>query len=108
MPIDQLAPRILALPADIRAALAGVGGPGWMIRQRDGEILPMGRVSLAHLSAGWDFWPANPAASVAAVLDTTIWHAHMLIGEYWPACVNDHAAALSIIEAHVANRSSNG
>lgn len=114
MPSDplDLAPRLLALPADVRAALARVEGPGFDVHPVRGSALVCSHVSLSASVAAW--WPANPAAAVAAVLDCTLAAAcEHLLG--WP---NEHEdiehpnapgllddAALTLIEAHVASRS---
>lgn len=119
--ISPLAPRILALPADVRATLAEVDGPGWRIYGvRDGCGTVTERECIAagaspHLPGesmddgcivfGWI--PANPAASVAAVMRCSIWYAHRLIADNG-AMGGDTPAALSIIEAHVAKRSTHG
>lgn len=110
--ISPLAPRILNLPADVRAALARVDGPGWIlyadnVSKRDPN--PRIAVSVGESKRLKDiyyprkvFFPANPAASVAAVLGIAPCDAHQLLADH--AIGYDHAAALSIIEAHVANR----
>lgn len=113
--ISPLAPRILALPADVRRTLAGVEGPGWYIAQRVGATTlwdnapyahpqPLGQRGFPCVEA---WWPANPAASVAAVMRCSIWYAHRLIADNG-AMGGDTPAALSIIEAHVAKRSTHG
>lgn len=103
----SLAPRILALPADVRAALAGVDGPGWWFSRREStwhlcDLDIKCRDAVA--------WPANPAQAVAAVLyppDSplhaySLYHAHELLRARLADNNDDHAAALAIIEAHVA------
>lgn len=118
---SRLAPRLLALPPTVRAALAGVPGPGWLAsRHIDGDLivgpwpgLPTGFDDRADEEDAW--WPASPAAAVAAVLDCTLAAAH----ESLMAWLDNHEdiehpnapgldldAALSIIEAHVARSQS--
>ena len=115
--IAILAPRILALPADVRAALARADGPGWYFSRRDGAATlhdcapyvrpePMGERWRQGFIEAW--WGCNPAASVAAVTGWPVGKAHELLYDAW--CrgeSDDHTAALSIIEAHVAGRSEN-
>ena len=105
----SLAPRILALPADVRRALARVDGPGWAICRIAGVPTVGARTAPSRTSDryGEAFWPANPAAAVVAVTGVSIWYAHQIIALDGSAG-GDVAAALSIIEAHVADRSSDG
>lgn len=119
----DLSPRLLALPPDVRAALAGVDGPGWQVRYAPRwarqmgsppiDVLALGWISSEHTRAGWAWWPASPAASVAAVLyppgsplhTLGLYYAHGLLQtRLADGDGDDHVAALSIIEAHVANR----
>ena len=112
-----LAPRILNLPADVRAALARVDGPGWIlyadnVSKRDPN--PRIAVSVGESKRLKDiyyprkvFFPANPAASVAAVTGWSRAMAYSVLTERMLGYVednDDHAAALSIIEAYAANR----
>ena len=117
--IATLAPRILNLPDDVRAALARVDGPGWEITRGaflggsygPTETRPLARCG-ANVSDRYAWWPGNPAASVAAVLYPPgsplhaygLYHAHELLRVRLADNNDDHAAALSIIEAHVATR----
>ena len=104
-------PRLLALPPDARALLAGVEGPGWYVWE-SGRAPTLLECRLdAQMAAVW--WPANPAAAVAAVLyppghplhDRGLYHAHELLRVRLVDGGDDHEAALSIIEAAVAARS---
>ena len=109
--MDKLAPRILNLPADVRAALARVDGLGWAIRPpwTDGaptttETIAV-RPDMRWLPVGSAFWPGNPAASVAAVTGWPLASAYSAICTVLlSGAVDDSVAALSIIEAHVASR----
>ena len=111
MPSDplDLAPRLLALPRDVRAALARVEGPGFDVHPVRGSALACSHVSLSASVAAW--WPANPAQAVAAVLGCSIRAAYLHVyGRMVDASDpsepdDDHAAALTLIEAHVASRS---
>lgn len=108
--ITTLAPRIFALPADVRFALARVDGPGWAMCRIVGVPVVSVRTAPSRTSDryGEAFWSANPAASVAAVTGWPVGKAHELLHDAW--CrgeSDDHAAALSIVEAHVADRSAN-
>lgn len=113
--IERLADRILALPADVRRELARVDGPGWYFSRRDGagtlhDCAPYVRPEqLGQRGDGFtDAWlPANPAAAVAAATGCSIWHAHRHIANDG-STGGDIPAALSLIEAHVAGRSSDG
>lgn len=109
--LPTLASRLLDLPADVRAALAAIPGPGWRAYRNTSGLLELyvrtdseGRPP----SDLWVWWPANPAAVVAAVLGIPMWDAHRRIYE---ACTrdegddgNDHAAAMEVIEAHIRGR----
>lgn len=120
---SALVPRLLVLPADVRGALAGVEGPGWAIYEYPVHYVRTSpyRICLCREPSDYAdpwarqaWWPANPAAAVAAVLDCTLAAAcEHLLG--WP---NEHEdiehpnapgllddAALTLIEAHVASRS---
>lgn len=104
-----LAPRILAFPADVRAALAAVPGPGWIcVRRVDGCLLLVASYGLSRrLKSHEAWWPANPAAAVCAVCDVLPHAAHQLISDACPGLDegdDDHSAALSIIEAHIRSR----
>ena len=102
----QLSPRLLALPPDVRATLAGVEGPGWQALSRGVAVPFTSYANVPHNFGPPAWFPANPAAAVAAVLGVDLWEAHFsLSGEMDYADTDDHAAALSIIEAHVASRS---
>lgn len=105
--MNSLTPRILALPADVRAALARVDGPGWRVyKDHKGRTPAPYGCGTVRETCDWPehaWWPGNPAASVAAVLGISIWHAHQRIALDGSAG-GDHAAALAIIEAHVASR----
>lgn len=105
--------RVLGLPADTRATLAAVPGPGWHVVQAVGTY-DRPTADPAAKAAGTEppwpsdltaWWPANPAAAVRAVLRNPPWDAHRRIYE---ACTrdegddgDDHAAALWVIEGHV-------
>lgn len=113
--ILTLAHRILALPADVRETLSKVPGPGWEVTR--GAFLGGGYGTTetrqlarcgADVSDRYAWWPANPAAAVAAVLRIPLWDAHRRVYE---ACTrdegddgNDHAAAMEVIEAHLRSR----
>ena len=108
---SRLAPRLLALPADVRAALARVEGPGWAVsnwHENYGRAVAHPGPEWLPAAAAW--WPANPPAAVAAVLGCTLAAAceHLLgwLNEHEdiehpnaPGLLDD--AALSIIENHV-------
>ena len=107
----NFAARILALPESVRAALATVEGPGWYLSRRDGQTDLHDIASYAHLEpmgqrgAGFTdaWWSANPARAVAVALGIDLWSAHSKLGVALPfKGGDDHAAALAIIEAHVA------
>jgi len=95
-----LAQRVLALPDDVRATLATVPGPGWRISAFGAPPV----LKLRYTGTGWTWWPANPAAAVAACMAPMSLTAaySMLVRELLDGADDDHAAALSIIEAHVA------
>lgn len=119
-----LAARLLALPPTVRATLAGVPGPGWGIVPGYGRGEPVAETASCYgesialvVFAGspWAWWPANPAAAVAAVLDCTLAAAHESLMawldnhediEHPNAPGLDSDAALSIIEAHAARSQS--
>lgn len=120
---SRLAPRLLALPPTVRATLAGVPGPGWYVSRRDGATALHDSASYVHpeplgqRGAGFTeaWFPANPAAAVAAVLDCTLAAAHESLMawldnhediEHPNAPGLDSDAALSIIEAHAARSQS--
>jgi hypothetical protein len=104
--------RVLGLPADTRATLAAVPGPGWEVTRGaflgggygTTETRPLARCG-ADVSDRYAWWPANPADAVCAVLRIPPWDAHRRIYE---ACTrdegddgDDHAAAMEVIEGHV-------
>ena len=94
--------RVQALPAAAREALWSVPGPGWVVR-------PSGAVGARNERpdadwrkslSGWEWWPANPAAALVAVLDYDLRRAHERITDWIDAHGgDDHAAALGLIEA---------
>lgn len=108
---ENLAARILLLPESVRATLATVEGSGWYVSRRNGDTILHDYASYAHpepmgqRGAGFTdaWWPADPVASVAAVLGCSMFVA---LGQlrhevgYWQDDV--HAAALAIIEQRVA------
>ena len=107
----NFAARILALPESVRAALATVEGPGWYVvpGERGPVWSPYGEMPYAdralHLGSAW--WPANPARAVAVVTMYPVGKAHdLLYGQWCRGESDDHAAALSIIDAHVARAES--
>lgn len=107
-----LARRLLALPADVRAALAAVPGPGWHVVQAIGTY-DRPTADPAAKAAGTEppwpgaltaWWPANPADAVCTVCDVLPHAAHQLIADACPGLDegdDDHAAALDVIEAHI-------
>lgn len=105
-----LAIRVLALPLAVREELSSVPGPGWEVtrgaflggKYGTTEARPLAQCG-ADMSDRYAWWPANPAAALVAVLQIPLWGAHRRIYE---ACErsegdsgDDHAAALSLIEA---------
>lgn len=123
MAISELAPRILNLPDDIRAALARVDGPGWLISNghhpkpivvtAHGAFADMEPLLPGLVGRGdWAWWSGNPAAAVAAVLCPpgsplhaySLYYAHGLLRGRLVGHNDDHAAALTIIEGYVAGR----
>lgn len=101
---EDIAARILRLPESARAVLATVDGPGWVIYSVESGPFPCATVGGKMLVAdGSAWWPANPARAVAAVLGCPLTTAHLRLANLDFALPDDdHAAALSIIEAHVA------
>ena len=100
----NFAARILALPESVRAALATVEGPGWL-------ILPPWTVGVgssfsltnqppglgAFVGSAW--WPANPSRAVAVVLGCPLFIAYQRVSAWLPTSGgDDHAVALKIIE----------
>jgi hypothetical protein len=100
---SDLSPRLLALPADIRATLAGVEGPGWVVYHDRHKPFPCATVGgKMCIDEGSAWFPANPAAAVAAVLGYDLRRSHERLADWLDAHGgDDHVAALSIIEAAV-------
>lgn len=102
----DLCTRLLALPPDTRAKLATVEGPGWVCYPTGGAVaflFPKAR----DAENGKAWWPANPIAAVAAVLGIDDYRACDRLSHWLQYNVGDtNDAALAIIEAHVASRSS--
>ena len=111
----NFAARILALPESVRAALATVEGPGWYLSRRDGQTAlhdiasyaypePMGQRGAGFTDA---WWSASMAWSVAAVTGWSLSACYAIIAVRLQAGESDdHAAALAIIEAHIAHAES--
>lgn len=104
---ENLAARILRLPAPILGELSVVPGPGWYLRGRVVEGAPYApwlRLKVPRLLLVGDaWWSANPVGSVAAVLGCSMFVALGRLRHevgYWKDDV--HAAALAIIEQRVA------
>lgn len=103
----ELGKRVQALPRRVLDALWDVPGPGWVVRL-DGAIGPHNERPDADWRAslqGWEWWPANPAAAVAAICVTpgqmALQVAHELLAvRMGDTAEDDHAAALGLIEAH--------
>ena len=102
-----LAARVLALPADVRTALAAVPGPGWEVTRGaflgggygTTETRPLARCG-ADVSDRYAWWPANPAAALVAVLDCGLRRAHERLADWIDAHGgDDHAATLGLIES---------
>jgi hypothetical protein len=110
--VDHLSRRILALPADVRALLAGVEGPGWRVYQDHKGRLGVytedrSTATCYHQQHAW--FPANPAAAVAAVTRNPLWYAYKVISYAMPdgdKPGDDALAAIRIIEAAIAARNS--
>lgn len=98
----NFAARILALPESVRAALATVEGPGWRI-SRTGHAIAQPSPDPHELMAGYAWWSVNPARAVAVVTGWSFSACYTIIAVRLQAGESDdHAAALAIIEAHVA------
>lgn len=107
--------RVLGLPADTRATLAAVPGPGWHVVQAVGTY-DRPTADPAAKAAGTEppwpgaltaWWPANPAAAVCAVCGVLPHAAHQLIADACPGLDeddDDHSAALDVVEAHLRER----
>ena len=101
--------RLLALPPDTRRVLAYVPGPGWRVYRNTSSGVPDCYVQTD--SGGrppsdlWVWWPANPAAAVAAICvapGLALQVAHELLAmRMGDTAEDDHAAALGLIEAHL-------
>jgi len=105
-----LAPRILDLPPAVREALAAVPGPGWEVTRGaflgggygTTETRPLARCG-ADVSDRYAWWPANPAAAVAAICvlpgGLALQVAHELLAvRMGDTAEDDHEAALGLIE----------
>jgi hypothetical protein len=101
----DLARRILKFPTDVREALAGVPGPGWVcFRRVDGGVMPVLRLwAPKRIKDHEAWWPANPAAAVAAIcvlpggLDLQVAR-ELLAMRMGDTAEDDHTTAVSLIE----------
>ena len=107
----EIGKRVQALPRHVKDALWGVAGQGWVVRL-DGAAGARNEIPDADWRKslpGWEWWPANPAFGVAAILQIPLWDAHRRIYEACPRDEGDgggadHIAALDVIEAHLRER----
>ena len=98
----EIGVRVQALPRHVKDALWAVSGQGWVVRL-DGAVGSRNEIPDADWRKslpGWEWWPANPAAALVAVLDYDLRRAHERITDWIDAHGGaDHAAALGLIEA---------